>query len=86
MAQNKSYMELMELQGQTGGTGQGTAQTSNQMLELILGRQPFQYNAQTDPAAQAARKTAARNAQAVTRDVLGQHAGMTGGGHGKGGS
>ena len=49
------------------------------MLELILGLKPFQYNAQTDPAAQAARKTAARNAKAVTRDTLGQHAAMTGG-------
>lgn len=79
MAQNKIYKELMELQGQSGGTGQGSAQTSNQMLELILERQPFQYNAQTDPAAQAARKTAARNAQAATRNTLGQYAGMTGG-------
>lgn len=80
MAQNKSYKELMELQGQSGGTQQGAgAGTSNQMLDLILNRKPFQYNAQTDPAAQAARKTAARNAQAVTRDTLGQHAAMTGG-------
>ena len=80
MAQNKSYKELMELQGKTGGTGQSTgAGSSNQMLDLILNRQPFQYNAQTDPAAQAARKTAARNAQAVTRDTMGQHAAMTGG-------
>ena len=80
MAQNKSYKELMELQGQSGGTQQGAgAGTSNQMLDLILGRKPFSYNAQTDPAAQAARKTAARNAQAVTRDTLGQHAPMTGG-------
>ena len=80
MAQNKSYKELMELQGQSGGTQQGAgAGTSNQMLDLILGRKPFSYNAQTDPAAQAARKTAARNAQAVTRDTLGQHAAMTGG-------
>lgn len=80
MAQNKSYKELMELQGQSGGTQQGAgAGTSNQMLDLILNRKPFQYNAQADPAAQAARKTAARNAQAVTRDTLGQHAAMTGG-------
>ena len=65
MAQNKSYKELMELQGQSGGTQQGAGtQSSNQMLDLILNRKPFQYNAQTDPAAQAARKTAARNAQA----------------------
>lgn len=80
MAQNKSYKELMELQGQSGGSQQGTGtQSSNQMLDLILNRKPFQYNAQTDPAAQAARKTAARNARAVTRDTLGQHAAMTGG-------
>ena len=79
MAQNKSYKELMELQGQSGGQqGTGT-QTSNQMLDLILNRKPFQYNATTDPGAQAARKTAARNAQAVTRDTLGKYAGMTGG-------
>ena len=77
MARNKSYKELMELQGQSGGQ-QGT-QNSNQMLELILNRKPFQYNAQTDPGAQAARKTAALNARAVTRDTLGQHAAMTGG-------
>lgn len=79
MAQNKSYKELMELQGQSSGQ-QGTGkQTSNQMLDLILNRKPFQYNATTDPGAQAARKTAALNARAVTRDTLGQHAAMTGG-------
>lgn len=79
MAQNnKSYKEMMELQGQSGGTATGGA-TSNQMLELILGRQPFQYDAQTDPAAQAVRKQTARNAKAVTRNTLGQHAAMTGG-------
>ena len=77
MAQNKSYKELMELQGQSGGTQ--STQNSNQMLDLILNRKPFQYNATTDPGAQAARKTAALNARAVTRDTLGQHAAMTGG-------
>lgn len=76
MAQNnKSYRELMELQG----AGTGKAATSNQMLELILNRKPAQYNAATDPAAQAARKAAARNARAVTQDTMGQYAGMTGG-------
>ena len=76
MAQNnKSYRELMELQG----AGTGKAATSNQMLDLILNRKPAQYNAATDPAAQAARKTAARNARAVTKDTMGQYAGMTGG-------
>ena len=76
MAQNnKSYRELMELQG----AGTGKAATSNQMLELILNRKPAQYNAATDPAAQAARKSAARNARAVTQDTMGQFAGMTGG-------
>ena len=80
MAQNKSYKELMELQGQAGGGQQSTAaQSSNQMLDLILGRKPSSYNAATDPAAQAARKTAARNAKAVTQDTLGKYAGMTGG-------
>ena len=80
MAQNKSYRELLELQGQTGGNQQsGGTQTSNQMLELILNRQPFQYDQKTDPAAQAARKTAALNARAVTQNTLGQHAAMTGG-------
>ena len=76
MAQNnKSYRELMELQG----AGAGKAATSNQMLDLILNRKPAQYNAATDPAAQAARKAAARNARAVTQDTTGQYAGMTGG-------
>ena len=76
MAQNnKSYRELMELQG----AGAGKAATSNQMLDLILNRKPAQYNAATDPAAQAARKAAARNARAVTQDTMGQYAGMTGG-------
>lgn len=76
MAQNnKSYRELMELQG----AGTGKAATSNQMLDLILNRKPAQYNAATDPAAQAARKAAARNARAVTQDTMGQYAGMTGG-------
>lgn len=75
MAQkNKSFKELMELQGQSGG-----AATSNQMLELILGRQPFQYNAQTDPAAQAVRKQTARNAKIATQNTMGQYAAMTGG-------
>ena len=78
MALNKSYKELMELQGQSGA-GTGGAATSNQMLELILGRKPHSYDPKTDPAAQAARKTAAMNAKTVSRDVLGQHAGMTGG-------
>jgi hypothetical protein len=78
MAQNnKSYRELMELQG-ASGAGAGKA-TSNQMLELIMNRKPAQYNAATDPAAQAARKAAARNARAVTQDTMGQYAGMTGG-------
>lgn len=75
MAQNKSYRELLELQG----AGAGKAATSNQMLDLILNRKPAQYNAATDPAAQAARKAAARNARAVTQDTMGQFAGMTGG-------
>lgn len=75
MAQNKSYKELLELQG----AGTGKAATSNQMLELIMNRKPAQYNAATDPAAQAARKAAARNARAVTQDTMGQYAGMTGG-------
>lgn len=80
MALNKSYKELMELQGQSNpGGGSGGAATSNQMLDLILSRQPHSYDPKTDPAAQAARKTAAMNAKAVSRDVLGQHAGMTGG-------
>ena len=80
MAQNKSYRELMELQKQSGGAG-GTsgAATSNQMLELILGRKPHSYDSKTDPAAQAARKTAAMNARAATQNTLGQYAGMTGG-------
>lgn len=77
MAQNKSYKELMALQGQAGA--QTGAQTSNQMLDLILGRQPFQYDQKNDPAAQAARKAAALNARAVTQNTLGQHAAMTGG-------
>ena len=95
MAQNKSYKELMELYGTGSGaagsagsgggtaagssTGGGGTATSNQMLELILNRAPAQYNPATDPAAQAARKQAARNAYAATRDTLGQYAGMTGG-------
>lgn len=80
MALNKSYKELMELQGQNNpGGGSGGAATSNQMLELILNRKPHSYDPKTDPAAQAARKTAAMNAKTVSRDVLGQHAGMTGG-------
>lgn len=80
MAQNKSYRELMELQKQSGGAGgTGGAATSNQMLELILGRKPHSYDPKTDPAAQAARKTAAMNARAATQNTLGQYAGMTGG-------
>ena len=80
MAQNKSYRELMELQKQSGGAGgTGGAATSNQMLELILSRKPHSYDPKTDPAAQAARKTATMNARAATRDTLGQYAGMTGG-------
>lgn len=74
----KSYKELMELQGASGTTG-STAQTSNQMLDLILNRQPHSYDPATDPAAQAARKTAARNARTVTQDTMGRYAGMTGG-------
>ena len=77
MAQNKSFKELMALQGQAGA--QNGAQTSNQMLDLILNRKPFQYDQKNDPAAQAARKTAALNARAVTQNTLGQHAAMTGG-------
>ena len=76
MEQNKSYKELMALQGQAGAQ---TGAQSNQMLDLILNRQPFQYDQKTDPAAQAARKTAALNARAVTQNTLGQHAAMTGG-------
>ena len=91
MAQNKSYKELMELYGAgsgnagSAGSGGGTAAgnggstTSNQMLELILGRKPFQYDANTDPAAKAARKEAALNARATTQDTLGRYAGLTGG-------
>ena len=85
MAVNSNYNRQDRLQnGSTSassaaGTGSGGAATSNQMLQMILDRQPFQYDAKTDSAAQAARKAAARNARAVTRDTLGQHAGMTGG-------
>lgn len=80
MAQNRSYKELMELQGQSNpGGGSGGAATSNQMLELILSRKPHSYDPKTDPAAQAARKTAAMNARTATQNTLGQYAGMTGG-------
>ena len=80
MAQNRSYKELMELQGQSGGAGgTGGAATSNQMLDLILSRKPHSYDPKTDPAAQAARKTAAKNARTATQNTLGQYAGMTGG-------
>lgn len=80
MALNKSYKELMELQGQNNpGGGSGGAATSNQMLDLILSRKPHSYDPKTDPAAQAARKTAAMNARTATQNTLGQHAGMTGG-------
>lgn len=74
MAQNKSYKELLELQGAGAG-----AATSNQMLDLIMNRKTASYDPTTDPAAQAARKAAARNARAVTQDTMGQYAGMTGG-------
>ena len=80
MALNKSYKELMELQGQSNpGGGSGGAATSNQMLDLILNRKPHSYDPKTDPAAQAARKTAAMNARTATQNTLGQYAGMTGG-------
>lgn len=80
MAQNMSYKELMELQGQSNpGGGSGGAATSNQMLDLILNRKPHSYDPKTDPAAQAARKTAAMNARTATQNTLGQYAGMTGG-------
>lgn len=80
MAQNKSYRELMELQKQSNpGGGTGGAASSNQMLELILNRKPHSYDPKTDPAAQAARKTAAMNARTATQNTLGQYAGMTGG-------
>ena len=80
MAQNRSYKELMELQGQSNpGGGSSGAATSNQMLDLILSRKPHSYDPKTDPAAQAARKTAAMNARTATQNTLGQYAGMTGG-------
>ena len=77
MAQNnKSWKELMELQGAGGGTGQ---QKANAMLELIEGRQPFNYDPNTDPTARAVRQETARNIQRSTQDTLGGYAGMTGG-------
>ena len=76
MAQNKSWKELMELQGAAGGTNQ---QKANAMLELIEGRQPFAYDPNTDPTARAVRQETARNIQRSTQDTLGAHAGMTGG-------
>ena len=86
MAANKKYNGQAMPQGvsntsavSTGTGGSGGAKTSNEMLDLILNRQPHSYNAETDPAAQAARKEAARNANASIRNTLGQHAGMTGG-------
>lgn len=76
MAQNKSWKELMELQGQSGGTSQ---QKANAMLDLIEGRQPFSYDPSTDPAAQAVRQETARNIARTTKDTLGGYAAMTGG-------
>ncbi len=76
MAQNKSWKELMELQGAAGGTSQ---QKANAMLELIEGREPFAYDAGADPAAQALRKETARNIGRTTQNTLGSYAGMTGG-------
>lgn len=76
MAQNKSWKELMELQGASGGSSQ---QKANAMLELIEGRQPFSYDPNTDPTARAVRQETARNIQRSTQDTLGAHAGMTGG-------
>ena len=76
MAQNKSWKELMELQGASGGSSQ---QKANAMLELIEGRQPFAYDPNTDPTARAVRQETARNIQRSTQDTLGAHAGMTGG-------
>ena len=76
MAQNKSWKELMELQGASGGTSQ---QKANAMLDLIEGRQPFSYDANTDPAAKAVRQETARNIQRSTQDTLGGYAAMTGG-------
>lgn len=77
MAQNnKSWKELMELQGASGGSSQ---QKANAMLELIEGRQPFAYDPNTDPAARAVRQETTRNIQRSTQDTLGAHAGMTGG-------
>jgi hypothetical protein len=77
MAQNnKSWKELMELQGASGGSSQKKA---NAMLELIEGRQPFAYDPNTDPTARAVRQETARNIQRSTQDTLGAHAGMTGG-------
>lgn len=94
MAVNKSYKEqLMELYGagqnnagaaqsgaaaQTGTAAQG-GQSGNAMLDLIMNRKPFQYDAKTDPAAQAARKEAGYNAKLATEGTLGSYAGMTGG-------
>lgn len=91
----KSYKEqLMELYGagqntagaaqsgaaaQTGGATAQTGQSGNAMLDLILNRPGFSYDAKTDPAAQAARKEAARNAKLATEGTLGSYAGMTGG-------
>lgn len=76
MAQNKSWKELMELQGQTGGSSQ---QKANAMLDLIEGRKPFSYDPNTDPAAKAARQETARNIARTTKDTLGGYATMTGG-------
>lgn len=75
MALNKSYKELMELQG--GGTT--SQEKANAMLALIEGRKPFAYDAGADPLAQAARKETARNIQRSTQNTLGSYAGMTGG-------
>lgn len=76
MAQNKSWKELMERQGQAGGSSQ---QKANAMLELIEGRQPFAYDPNTDPAAKAVRQETARNIARTTKDTLGGYAAMTGG-------
>lgn len=72
----KSYKELMELMGAQTGTN---AQKANAMLELIEGREPFRYDAATDPAAQTVRKETARNIGRTTQDTLGSYAAMTGG-------
>lgn len=76
MAQNKSWRELMELQGAAGGTSQ---QKANAMLELIEGRQPFSYDPTTDPAARTVRQETARNIARTTQNTMGNYAALTGG-------